>query len=85
LVSRIRALVDIPGRSKIAKPGGRDFLSRLKIPAVRGPKRRLYMIDNHHLALALHAERVPEVLVTVVADLSALDKSAFWSVMDGRN
>jgi hypothetical protein len=42
------------------------------------------VIDHHHLALALHEEGVKEVLVTAVADLSALETESFWFTMDNR-
>jgi hypothetical protein len=60
------------------------FLGRHLIPVLRGPKGRLYVIDHHHLARALHDEGVKEVLVTFVADLRTLDKEAFWSYLDNR-
>ena len=43
------------------------------------------MIDNHHLACALHKEGVEAVLVTVTADLSALSKGSFWRFLDNHN
>ena len=52
---------------------GDKFLGKHMIPVVRGPKRRNYVIDHHHLALALHDEGVKQVAVTVIADLSQLD------------
>ncbi|MEA2978447.1 MAG: hypothetical protein QOF09_270 [Alphaproteobacteria bacterium] len=58
------------------------FLGSHMIPVVRGPKDRMYVIDHHHLALALHREGVGDILVTVVADLSKLDIDAFWTVLD---
>jgi hypothetical protein len=61
------------------------FLGRHMIPSVLGPKRRHFIVDNHHLARALHEDGVESVLVTVVADLSALPKAAFWRFMDNRN
>jgi hypothetical protein len=42
------------------------------------------LIDHHHLARALHDEGVVEVAVTVVADLSSLEPSAFWFYLDNR-
>ncbi|MDQ2860484.1 MAG: chromosome partitioning protein ParB [Pseudomonadota bacterium] len=63
---------------------GDAFLGRHMIPSVLGPKARHYIIDNHHLARALHEEGVKEVLVTVAADLSALSKSSFWTFLDNR-
>ena len=61
------------------------FLGDHMIPVVRGPKDRLYVIDHHHLALALHHEGVRDILVTVVADLSELEPEAFWTVLDHRS
>ena len=61
------------------------FFGRHMIPVILGPKKRNYLIDHHHLARALHEERVAQVLVTVVADLSRLEKDAFWVYLDNRN
>lgn len=64
---------------------GARFLGRHMIPVVVGPKGHNYIIDHHHLARALYDEGVPDVLVTVVADLRRLDPDAFWFVLDNRN
>jgi len=61
------------------------FLGRHMVPSVLGPKSRHYIIDNHHLARALHDEGVKEVLVTVAADLSELSKTSFWKYLDNRS
>ncbi len=61
------------------------FLGRHMIPSVLGPKHLHYIIDNHHLARALHDEGVEHVLVTVAADLSALSKASFWTYLDNRS
>ena len=61
------------------------FLGNHMIPVIRGPKDRLYVIDHHHLSLALHRQGISDILVTVVADLSALDTDAFWTVLDHRS
>jgi len=58
------------------------FLGDHMIPVVKGQKGRFYVIDHHHLALALHKERIRDILVTVVSDLSTLDMDAFWTFMD---
>jgi hypothetical protein len=62
----------------------REFLGRHMIPVLKGPKDNLYIIDHHHLARALHEEGVEDVLATVVSDLSALAKDAFWIVCEHR-
>ncbi len=64
---------------------GEKFLGKHMIPVVLGPKRRNYVIDHHHLALALHDEGVKEVAVIVAANLSRLEQDTFWSVMDNRS
>lgn len=61
------------------------FLARHMIPVVLGPRERRWMIDNHHLARALHDEGVTHVLVSVVADLSHLKSETFLTYMDNRN
>jgi hypothetical protein len=61
-----------------------EFLGRHMIPVILGPKERHYIIDHHHLARALFDEGQTEVLVTVIADLRALDLGAFWVVLDDR-
>ena len=58
------------------------FLGKHMIPVILGPKKRHYVIDHHHLALALHEEGVKDVAVTVISNLSALDTDEFWTVMD---
>ncbi len=63
---------------------GSAFLGKHMIPVILGPKQRNYVIDHHHLARALQDEGVEAVLVTVVANLSKLDKDAFWVVLDNR-
>jgi hypothetical protein len=61
------------------------FIGHHMIPVVLGPKKRHYVIDHHHLSLALHKEGLRDVLVTVAIDLSALDPEAFWTVLDHKN
>lgn len=70
-------------RARSAKETG-TFLGSHMIPVVLGPKRKNYVIDHHHLARALIEEGVKDVLVTVISDLSALDKDAFLFMLDNR-
>lgn len=65
-----------------AKP---DFLGAHMIPVIKGPKDRFYVIDHHHLSLALHKEGEKHIAVTVVADLARLEKEAFWVFLDNRS
>jgi hypothetical protein len=61
-----------------------EFLGRHMIPVIRGPKDRLYVLDHHHLSLALHNEGVEEVLVSALVDLRMLSKDEFWVYLDNR-
>jgi len=67
------------------KKKGEEFLGKHMIPVILGPKGRYYVIDHHHLARVLHDEGVKDVAVSVVANLSNLDRDAFWFVMDNRD
>jgi hypothetical protein len=61
-----------------------DHLGSHMIPVVKGPKNRFYVVDHHHLSLALLLEGETMVAITVTSDLSRLDKDAFWVFMDNR-
>ena len=62
-----------------------EYLGRHMIPVILGPKDRHYVIDHHHLARALHEEGVKNIAITVVGNLSMLERDAFWFVLDNRN
>ncbi|WP_144162333.1 ParB-like protein [Paraburkholderia sp. BCC1885] len=51
-------------------------------PAVLGPESRYYIVDHHHLGRALLEEGVKEVKVMVLKDLSWLDHTIFWRMME---
>jgi hypothetical protein len=67
-----------------AKKDKAEFLGRHMIPVIHGLKERFYIIDQHHLARALHDEGQKHVLVSVVTDLRMLDREAFWVFLDNR-
>lgn len=53
-------------------------------PAVLGPGKDHYIVDHHHLGIALLREGVKEVYLTVLADMSWLSRSVFWRTMEFR-
>lgn len=59
----------------------RRYLERRPVPAVLGPREEYYIIDHHHLSLALWQSEVDEVFVRVVGDLSDLPKRTFLQAM----
>src|SRR3984957_19823296 len=61
-----------------------EALGKHMIPVVKGPDKRFYVVDHHHLARALHEEGITDILVTVIGDLSMVEKDAFWGVMDNK-
>lgn len=67
---------------RMSEEAGGTYLGRHMIPAVIGPKGRRYVVDHHHLALALCQDKVESVLVTVLADLSQLSQASFWRFLD---
>ena len=61
-----------------------QYLSAHMVPAIAGPGGKRYLIDHHHLTLALLKEGVESVFVSLVADFSRLDEDSFWNLMDFR-
>ena len=61
-----------------------ELIGSHMIPVVLGPDGRNYVVDHHHLARALHEEGVKDVLVTVIGDLTMVERDAFWGVMDNK-
>jgi hypothetical protein len=51
-------------------------------PAVRGPGGLHYIVDHHHLGLALHEENVEKVWVMQLDDLSDSRSDQFWRLME---
>jgi hypothetical protein len=51
-------------------------------PAVLGPKGRYFVVDHHHLGLAWLKEGVESARVTVIKDLSWLEPTLFWRIME---
>jgi hypothetical protein len=59
------------------------FLAAHMVPVILGPGGKRYLIDHHHLALALSLEKLPSVFVYVVADLGKIaDAGTFWNMME---
>src|ERR1700743_3761193 len=71
-------------REHKAKKKQEELLGKHMIPVVLGPDGKYYVLDHHHLARALHDEGVKDVLVTIIGDLSMVQRDAFWGVMDNK-
>jgi hypothetical protein len=71
-------------REHKSKKKQEELLGKHMIPVVVGPDKRFYVVDHHHLARALHDEGVADILVTVIGDLTMVERDAFWGVMDNK-
>jgi hypothetical protein len=58
------------------------YLEKRPIPAVLGPSGNLYIVDRHHLSLALCQAEVEEAYVTVIVDFSSISRTSFWRCME---
>ena len=64
------------------KKARRALLESHVFPAVQGPGGRYYMVDHHHLGLALIEEGVKRTGLLILSDLSYLTPEIFWRVME---
>src|SRR5215469_2142370 len=71
-------------REQKSKKKQSEMLGTHMIPVVLGQDKRYYVVDHHHLARALHDEGVKDILVTMIGDLSMVERDAFWGVMDNK-
>lgn len=74
-------------RDKVESRAGKSklilrFLDKRPIPSVVGPGGDLFIIDHHHLGLALWQADIEQAFVRIVDDLSALPKPTFWTRME---
>jgi hypothetical protein len=53
-------------------------------PAVLGPGREYFIIDHHHLGIALLEAGVHDVSIAVLDDMSWLERGVFWRTMEFR-
>jgi hypothetical protein len=54
------------------------------VPCVIGPKGRRFVIDHHHLCVALEGEGVRDVWTQALADFSWLEGETFWRALEYR-
>lgn len=76
-VSAKRKRIAARKRRKVSR-----YLARKPIPAVYGPGHELYIVDHHHLSLALLQSRITTAHVQIIDDYSDLSPKAFWTAME---
>ncbi|MGZ3320326.1 MAG: ParB-like protein [Xanthobacteraceae bacterium] len=62
-----------------------DYLNTHPFPVILGPHARHYLIDRHHLALALQHEGIWELPISIVANMSTLSFDEFWTTLEVQN
>jgi hypothetical protein len=79
--------VEIKRRQWREKPNDKaaNYLNTHRIPVILGPDARHYIIDRHHLTLALYDEGVREVPVSIVANISEFSFGEFWTTLESRS
>ncbi|OOG48722.1 ParB/Srx family N-terminal domain-containing protein [Rhodanobacter sp. C01] len=70
------------GWEKLGKKKRQELLASHCFPGVLGPKHRVYIVDHHHLGLALLEEGVKSVPVMIQRDFSWLEPPVFWHTME---
>src|SRR5437879_5712021 len=58
-----------------------DYLHERRVPVVRGPRSRIYLVDHHHLIRSCWECGVDEVPIEVKADHEKLGFTEFWEVL----
>ncbi|HWX65872.1 MAG TPA: ParB-like protein [Rhodanobacter sp.] len=67
---------------KLGRKKRKELLEAHWFPGVLGPKQRVYIVDHHHLGLALLEEGVKSVPVMIQRDFSWLEPDVFWRTME---
>jgi hypothetical protein len=71
--------------SRMGKKQRKIELEHHVFPSVLGPGADHFIIDHHHLGIALMEEGIEAVWVTVLDDLSWLDPTVFWRTLEFRS
>ena len=70
--------------ARLGKKERKIQLENHVFPAVLGPGKSYYIVDHHHLGIALLDEGIEEVFVATLDDMSWLEFSVFWRTMEFR-
>jgi hypothetical protein len=70
--------------ARLGKKRRKDQLEHHVFPAVLGPGDNYFIVDHHHLGIALLDQGIEEVFVTPLDDMSWLKPSVFWRTMEFR-
>jgi hypothetical protein len=71
--------------ARLGKKERKIQLEHHVFPSVIGPGKRYYIVDHHHLGIALLDAGIEEVFVTVLDDMAWLEPPVFWRTMEFRS
>jgi hypothetical protein len=71
--------------ARLPKKERKEALANHVFPAVLGPAHEYFIIDHHHLGIALMEQGVKDAFVAVLDDLSWLEPPVFWRTMEYRS
>lgn len=66
----------------LSRPNFKKIINQHWFPGVIGPGGTYYIVDHHHLGMALHLEACSKVKLTVLQDFSWLDQDSFWKLLE---
>lgn len=66
----------------LGKKKSQELIKSHWFPSILGPERNYFIVDHHHLGVALHEEGQETVFLTILKDLSWLNWDVFWKVME---
>jgi hypothetical protein len=61
------------------------YLAQKKVPAVKGPKAKFYIVDGHHTTRALAEAEVSKVYITIIKDYSVMSFTEFFQTLQNEN
>lgn len=70
--------------ARLAKKQRKTMLQNHVFPSVLGPRKDYFIVDHHHLGVALLDAGIEEVYVAVLDDMSWLSAPVFWRTMEFR-
>lgn len=71
--------------TRLKKKRRREVIDSHVFPGVLGIDRQYYIVDHHHLGLALLEHDVKEIWVAQLDDLSWLEARTFWRTLEFRS
>jgi hypothetical protein len=66
----------------LSKKERKEAIATHWFPAVLGPGDEFFIVDHHHLGLALIEEGMAEARIMLLKNLSWLDEEIFWRMME---